>query len=162
MAALWPDQRVVRRAGFAQADRLGHQAVAVGRLAHQFDQLRHVKRLEQIIVSAEFGRLDGGFGGAKGGDQNDGQARLGGVQLADQFQPVQARQPQIGDDQIEGIPTGPRQSVVPAPLDGHLVAFVRQHPLQSVGDAGVVLNQQNFCGGAHAAACGNMMPKVVP
>ena len=61
----------------SQDDRLGHQPVAVGRLFHQGQQIRHVERLEQIVVSAEFGRLDGGFRGAKGGDQDDGEAGVG-------------------------------------------------------------------------------------
>ena len=56
------DQGVARGAGFAQEDRFGHEAVAVGRFADQIQQLRHIERLEHVIVSAEFRRLDGGLG----------------------------------------------------------------------------------------------------
>ena len=97
------NERVATPAGFAQADRFGHPAVAVGRFADQFDQLRNVERLEQIIIGANFHRFDGGFGGAKRGDQNDGQTGLGRVQLPDEFQAVQARQLQVGDDKIEWV-----------------------------------------------------------
>ena len=149
-------------AGFAERHRLGHEAVAVHRAADQFEQLRHFKRLEQIIVSAEFGRLDGGLRGAEGRDENDGQARLGGVQLAHQVQPVQARHLQIGDDDVERLAGGAGQPVVAASFHDHFATFAGQHPLQGVADAGVVVNQQNFCGGVHSITRGRMIPKVVP
>ena len=114
--------------------------------------LGNVERLEQVVVSAELHRFDGGFGGAKGGDQNDGQAGLGRVQLTDQFQAVQARQLQIGDDDIECVLHGARQAVIAALFDGHLMAFLGQHPLQGVGDAGIVFDQQNFGGRVHSVA----------
>ena len=91
-----------------------------------------------------------------------GRRGLDRVQLADQFQAAQARQFQIGDDQIEGIFRGAGQAVVAASFDDHFMAFGRQHSLQGVGDAGVVLDQQNSGGGVHYAACGSTMPKVVP
>jgi len=86
------NERVATLAGFAQTDRFGHPAIAVDGFADQFDQLRNVERLEQIIVGANLHRFDRGFGGAKRGDQNDGQTGLGRVQLTDEFQSVQARQ----------------------------------------------------------------------
>ena len=104
--------------------------------------MRNVERLEQIIVGAEFGGFDGGVGGAERRDQNDGQARLGGVQLANQFQPVQARQFQIGDDDVERFLAGAGQTVIAALFDVDFVAFLGQHPLQRVRDAGVVFDQQ--------------------
>ena len=156
------DEGGTRGPGFAQDDRLGHEAVAVGRSANQVEHLGHVKGLEQVIVGAEFHGLDGGFGGAEGGDQNDGQARLGGVQLADQLKAVQTGQFQIGDDHIEQIGGGAGQTVVAPLLDHHLVPFLLQNASQGVGDAGVIFDQQNFGGGAHGVAWGRTMPKVVP
>jgi hypothetical protein len=102
---------------------------------------RHVKGLEQIIVSAKLGCFDGRISGAKGGRQNNRQARLRRVQLAHQFQPGQPRQTQIGDDKIERIPSRPRQSLVAPPLGGHFMTFVRQHAAQGIADARVIFYQ---------------------
>ena len=124
--------------------------------------MRDFKWLEQIIVSAEFGRFDGRLRGAEGRDENDGQARLGGVQLAHQVQAVQARHFQVGDDDIERLAAGAHQTVVATSFHDHFATFAGQHPLQGVADAGVVVNQQNFCGGVHSITRGRMIPKVVP
>ena len=42
------------------------------------------------------------------------------------------------------------------------MAFLDQDPLQRVRNAGVVLDQQNFGGSAHAITRGKTIPKVVP
>ena len=95
------NQGVPGGAGFAQENGFGHEAIAGHRPADQIEQPRHVERLEQIIVRAEFRRLNGRFSSAEGGNEDDGQTRLRGVQLANQVQAVQSGQPQIGDDDIE-------------------------------------------------------------
>jgi hypothetical protein len=156
------DEGSTRGPSFPQDDRFGHETVAVGRSANQVEHLGYVKGLEQVIVGAEFHGLNGGFGGAEGGNQNDGQARLGGVQLADQLKAVQTGQFQIGNDQIEQIGGGAGQTVVAPLLGHHLVPFLLQNALQGVGDAGVIFDQQNFGGGVHGVAWGRTMPKVVP
>jgi hypothetical protein len=76
-------------AGFAEDDRLGHEAVAVGSAADEIEHWGDVEGLEQVVVSAELDGFDGGFGGAEGGNEDDGEARLGGVQLADQLESVE-------------------------------------------------------------------------
>ncbi len=155
-------QGVPRRAALPQGDGLGHQPIALSRLVHQVEQVGHLKRLEQVIVGAEFGCLDGGLGCAEGRDQDDGQTRLAGVELAHQRQAVQSGQPQIGDDHIERLGAGPRQTLVAALLNGHDISFVGQTVAQGVPDARVIFDQQDFGGAAHLSVRGNTIPKVEP
>ena len=66
--------------GFEQrlvGDDLLHVARGLERVGDDFLELRHVERLEQIIVGAELHRLDGGLRGAVGGHQNDQQLGIG-------------------------------------------------------------------------------------
>ena len=138
-----PHQRVARRAllPFPQRHRLAHEAIAPGRLLNQLQQLRHVERLEQILERPQFGGFNGGVGRPKSGGENNRQARLGGVQLADQLQTAQTGQSQVGDDHVERIGRGAGQAVVPPFLHRYVVAFAGQHAPQSVADAGIVFYQ---------------------
>ena len=49
---------------------------------------------------------------------------------------------------------GAGQTVVAALFHDHFVAFLGQHPLQGVADAGVIVDQQNFGGGVHSVCLG--------
>jgi hypothetical protein len=137
MAELWPT--MASRA--AEGDGLGHEAVAVDGAPDQLEQLGDFKRLEQVIVGAKFGGLDGGLRGAKRGDENDGQAGPGGVQLAHELQAAQAGHFQIGDDHVEGVLGGAGQALVAALFHGHLVAFVGHQPGERVHNAGIVVDE---------------------
>ena len=66
----------------AHLHRLRHQAAAVDRFADEIEHLLHLERLEQIIVSAEFGRFDGGLSRAMGGHENDRQTWIERVQFS--------------------------------------------------------------------------------
>jgi len=112
----WSGQRAVGLGLARQTDRFGHPAIAVGGFADQFDQLRNVERLEQIIV-AQPSSLHRGFGGAKRGDQNDADGAW--PRAVDGRVPVRSgRQLQIGDDEIERVFNG-AASVIAALFDGN-------------------------------------------
>ena len=134
--------------------RLGHEPAGGDGLLDELQQFRHFKRLEQIIVSAGLRGFDGGFGGAVRGHHHDRQPRLGGVQFAHQFQPVQAGQFQIGDDHVKTSFLGAGQAGVAGCLNRHFIAFVGQHAAQSGHDGGIVLDQQDFCGRIHGLCSG--------
>ena len=129
--------------GRAQFDLLGHHAPAGNAFGDERKQLGHLEGLEQVIVGAGFGGLDGALGGAVGGHHDDGQARLGDVQVAHQVQPVQARQLHVGDDDIQLFVLGPRQAGVAARLDKDFIALLAEEPAQGHNDARIVLDQQN-------------------
>ena len=71
------------------------------------------------------------------------------MQLAHEFQAIQARQLEIRDDDIERFLDGAGQTFIAAPLDGHLMAFAGQHAVQRISDTGIVFDQQNFGGRIH-------------
>ena len=131
-------------AGFAHLHRLGHQPAAGDGRGDQVQQFIGFKRLEQIIVRAELGGLDGGFGRAVRGHQDDGQLRFGGVKLGHQFQSAQARQSQVGDDHAVLLPAGLFQTGIAPAGNIHLIVLLAQHLLQGGGSADVVFDQQNF------------------
>ena len=139
-AAVADDSRLIGPR-FAHFHRLGHEPIAGHGFGDQIEQFSHIERLEQIVVSAEFGRFDGGFRGAEGGHQNDGQLGLGGVELRDQFQSGQSRHLQIGDDHIERLLFGLGQSFITSLSHGDFIALDLQFFFQATDNAGVVFNE---------------------
>ena len=105
------------RPGFPHFQRFGHEPAAGHGLGDQIEQFAHVKRLEEIVVGAELGGFNGGFGGAERGHHDDGQLRLGGMELLDQFEAGQARHLQIGEHHVAGFAPwrgpGPRRRAWP-------------------------------------------------
>ena len=98
-----------------------------------------------------------------GRHENDGQARLGGMQPAHQLHAVLARQLEVRDDDVEATPLRHPQAVVTTGDHQHVVTFFRKNSAQLRSSAGVVFDQQDSRRGTHADAdTGNRTPKVVP
>ena len=70
------------------------------RVGDQFLELRDVERLEQVVVGAQFHRLDGGLGGAVGGHEDDQQLGVDLPNPPERLQPVDAAHAHIHDHQI--------------------------------------------------------------
>ena len=126
-----------------QRDWLAHEAAGIGGAVEQADKFGHLEGLLQIIVSAELGRLDGGFDGAVGGHQDDGKPGLGLVKLADQFESSQAGQTQVGEHDIERGGAGAAQSIVAAARVRDGEALVVENLAQIGREGCVVLYQKN-------------------
>ena len=89
--------------GFEQrlvGDDLLHVARGLERVGDDFLELGHVERLEQIIVSAELHRLDGGLRRAVGGHQDDEQLGIGRADSAERFQAVHAAHAHVHEDEV--------------------------------------------------------------
>jgi len=137
-------------------------AVQGPRYVHRFAQARKPV-FQQVIVGAGLRGLDGGFGRSMRGHHQDGKPWPRGMEFADQFQPVQTRQFQIGDDDIELFGPGAGQAAVAGLLDRHFIAFIGEHAAQRGHNGGVIFNQQDFGGRIiHGLCKGRMIPKVVP
>ena len=151
MMADWADRAC------AHFQRFGHEPAAGHGLGHEIEQFAHVKRLEEVVVGAELGGFDGGFGRAESGHHDDGQLRLGGMELLDQFEAGQARHLQIGEHHVARVLPGAGQALIAARGRGDLIAFGLQLLFQRRRNAGVVFNQQNFRLRVHhllLASCG--------
>ena len=98
----------------------------------------------QIVVGTHLGGFDRGLDRAVGRHQHHRQARVRFVKLADELQPSHTRQPQIGQDHIEGRVAGAAQTLI-APgsvCDG--VALVLEHLPQAGGEVYVIFNKQEL------------------
>ena len=80
------DDRVGASGGVSQFDGFRDEPAARHRLVNQVEQLGGVKRLEQIVVCAQLGGLDGGLGRVVRRHQDDGQLRFGGADAVDEFE----------------------------------------------------------------------------
>ncbi len=134
------DERVASGAGFAEGDGFGYEPIAVSGFGDEGEHLRDVEGLEDVVVCAEFGGFDGSFGGAIGGDENDRQARAGGVKLLDEFKAVETRESEVSDDDVERGLRSAGEAVVTAMLDNDFVAFAGEDALEGVANAGVVFD----------------------
>ena len=105
--------------------------------------LLHLERFLQIIVSAEFGGLDGGLDRAVRGHQHDGQARLSVVKLAHEFQTAESRQAQVGQDHIALVIGRRRRPFIAAIADGDFETVLLEHVAQVRGQTGVVFDEKN-------------------
>ena len=138
--------------GFEQrlvGDDLLHVARGFERVADNFLELRHVERLEQIIVGAELHRLDGGLRRAVGGHQDDEQLGIGGADAAEGFQAVHAAHAHVHQHEV-GLEFGNDLQPFLAARSGGQFDFRRiKNPLERIPHVLFVINQQQF---AHFAA----------
>ena len=104
------DERVARGARLADLDRLGGKPRGGDGFAEELEQFLGGEWFEQVIVGAEPGRLDRGLGRAVRGHDDDGQQRLGGVQLRGEIEPVEARQLEIAEHHVERARAAPCSS----------------------------------------------------
>ncbi len=148
--------RVGQGHGFTHEAARGHGAL------EDADQPRHLERFLQVIVSAEFGGLDGGLNGAVRGHQHDGQARLGFVKLPHEFQAAESWQAQIGQHHVAFAIAGAAQSVVAAMADGDFETVLLEHVAKICRQTGVVFDEQNMRGREHeeiiAVKCNRARP----
>ena len=98
---------IVRGEGIAHFQRFGHEPAAGARFRDQLDKLFHLERLEQVIIGPLLGGFDGSISRPVRGHQNDGQARPGRVQSADQFHPVQTGQSEVCNHDVKDVCFGP-------------------------------------------------------
>jgi hypothetical protein len=165
-----------------QGDGFAHQASGLGCAMKQRDELGHFKGLLKIVVGADLGGFDGGFDIAVGGHQDNGQAGLSGVELAQEGQAVQSGQAQIGQDDITIFLAGAAQPLIAAGAKRDLKILFLQDGSQVGGQAGIVFDEQDVWGCHHEVAreagvagvagvtgavagrglCGSTMPKAVP
>ena len=130
--------------GFADYDRLRHEAAAGDGRGDHVEQFVGFEGFEQVIARAQLGGFDGRLGGAVRGHQDDRLFGFGRVKLRDEFQAAQPRHSQIGADDVKGLLARLLQAGVAAPGDGRIVTFGAQHFLQRRGGARIVFNQEDF------------------
>ena len=94
------------------------------------DQIRHLERLLQVVVSAQLGRLDRRFNGAVCGHQQDRKAWLSFVKLLHKFQTAEPGQAQVSQHHIAFVLGGAAQPLVTAMTDGDFEAFIVEHVAQ--------------------------------
>jgi hypothetical protein len=121
---------------------LFHVARGLERVADNFLDLGRVERLEQIIVRAEFHRLDGGLRRAVGGHQNDEQLGVGGADAAEGFQTVHAAHAHVHQHEV-GFEFGNDLQSFLAGGGGGQFDFRRiKNPLERIPHVLFVINQQ--------------------
>ena len=104
-------QRLVR-------DDLPHVARGLEGVENDLFEAGHVEGFEEVIVSAQFHRLDGGLGGAVGGHHDDHLLGVDLAKAAERFQAAHAAHADVHDDQVgleRGIsfkPSSPLSAVV--------------------------------------------------
>ena len=134
------DEGIASGSRFAEGDRFGHEAIAVGGFGDEGEHFRDVEGLEDVIIGAEFGRFDCSFGRTVGSDENDGQARAGSVKLLDKFEAVETGKTEVGDDDVKMALGSAGEAVVAAVFDDDFMAFAGEDALESVANAGIVLD----------------------
>ena len=95
--------RPTMRSPLSSAGSTAGTCIEAGGLEGAFDHLAEVLQvhgLDQVIEGAALHRLDGGLGGAVGGDEDDRPLRVEGVDFAEDLQAVAVGQLQVEDDHV--------------------------------------------------------------
>ena len=108
-------------------------------------QLLALERLDQVVVGAAVEAGDAVLGLGAGGQHQDRHVAVGAQPAAD-LDAVEAREPEVEDDEVGDEAGGDVERLDAVGRGAHLVALVAQRAAQDVGDVGVVLDDQ------HAAA----------
>ena len=81
----------------------------------------------------------------KGGDEDDRQVRLGGLELLNDLEPADARHLQIGHDDVVSAAQRRRESGGGICLHFHFKSLRAQEVLQGGGDGVVVFDDEYSC-----------------
>ena len=127
----------------ADLHRFRHEPAGRHSLLDQLQQFRHLKRLEEVVISPGLRRLDGGFRRAMRRHHQDRQPWPHRMEFTHQFQPVQSWQLQIGDHNIKDISFRTSQAGVAGFFDHHFITVIGQHASQSGHDGRIVLDKQD-------------------
>ena len=113
---------------------------ALRALSDDLLELRHVERLEQVIVGAQLHRLDGRLRRAVGGHQDDQQLRVDLADAPQRFQARDAAHADVHDDQV-GLELGDDpQALLAAGRGGQLDLRRIKDPLERVLHVRFVVN----------------------
>ena len=101
------------------------------------------ERFFEKVVSAQLGGAHRGFDGAVAGDHDD----LGGIlevaNLLQGFEAVHSGQPDVEQDDVEGALAQSLQAGLATVGGRGLVAFILEHALERLPDAGFVVHDED-------------------
>ena len=148
-AACADERRSALNQGISQGHGVTHEAAGIHSALEHLEKFPHLERLLQVIISAEFGGLDGRLNRAICSHQQDRQTRLGFVKLPHEFQTTESRHAQIGQYHVVIVFAGAAQTLVAAIAYSDFEAVLLEHIAQVRGQTVVVFNEKYVSGFGH-------------
>jgi N6-L-threonylcarbamoyladenine synthase len=110
-------------------------------------ELLEGERLDEVVVGAEVETADAVGHRVVRGDDDDGEVALGAAQAPRPLEAVDPRQPDVEDDEVEGLVLDREQRALGALDAVDRIARVAQAPGEPVGEHGVVFDDEQAHGG---------------
>ena len=105
--------------------------------------LVRLERLDQVVLRTEPGGLYRGADGAVRGHDHDADLRMLGLQPADDLDAVHARQPLVGQGEVDVLPLEPVQGLLPAARREHVEALELEGAPERAQEDLVILDDQH-------------------
>ena len=140
------DQVRQREPLLVAAERLAALVAQIAKLERppqdQQDLVR-LERLDQVVLGPEPGGLDGGADGAVRGHDDHADLRMLGLQPADDLDTVHARQPLVGQGEVDVLPLEPVQGLLPAARREHVEALELEGAPEGAQEDLVILDDEH-------------------
>ncbi len=125
----------------------GQQALPLEGLGHRQLDFVGFEGLGDVVVSPGAQRLYGAFDGAIGGDHDDRQSGIEGLDFLEQFQAVHARHLNVGDHQVEIFSADVLQGLITRAYRHRFITILGQHPAKQSPHSLFVIDDKNLFSG---------------
>lgn len=120
---------------------------------HPGHELAVAHRLGQVVVRPQLEAQHAIDLRAPRGDDDDGDVPIGAPQEAADLEPVESRQHQVENDQVEALGPGGLERAAPVVLHAHAVTLILEVKARQPGQVGIVLDDEEATLGECSCAC---------